>query len=415
VTGGKSAVPRDLLFLLSPRLVDFDTWLPVAYGLRSARPELRVRFVAFDRAAVHSIADTPMFAAALSEAGISLSCLDASGAGGQLGRLLRRLGGVLRLAAWILRAPRPVLILGRPYRGPVYRTLRRLSRWRGGRTLVMLKTRSPDRIFTLHWSRRAENNDDTVPVPGEGGRDADGIVFFHDDQTGLIADLARYGRVIELPRYRLGLPHRFAAWRQFIARKESDMKGALGAGRGPVYAILAGKGMTTTLRDPQSVHLALRCLLEALARLRPGATVLIRPHPFEAEYPYVAEAIAETPGLAIEVSAMHTELLLVLADRIFFNSPTNLLFAGFDGRFVDCSDYPPEELAATGPRSRGYGAVHLPPAAPDFDSRLAAILDDDSAFTGPEADGGRQRMIAAGDPDADALLAWLDGVPAAPM
>lgn len=43
---------RQFLFLLSPRLIDFDTWLPVAFALATARRDRQVRFVAFDRAAI---------------------------------------------------------------------------------------------------------------------------------------------------------------------------------------------------------------------------------------------------------------------------------------------------------------------------------------------------------------------------
>ena len=113
------------------------------------------------------------------------------------------------------------------------------------------------------------------------------------------------------------------------------------------------------------------------------------------------------------MSVVHPEVLLALSHRCFANNPTNILFAGFPGRCIDCSEYPDSHFEQFGEVSlaHGYGPLYINPLAKDFDVQLARALEDDSLFEAPELTKKKDILNQNNPPRFKALLDLLEGAP----
>jgi hypothetical protein len=106
----------------------------------------------------------------------------------------------------------------------------------------------------------------------------------------------------------------------------------------------------------------------------------------------------------------HPEVLIALSHRCITNNQTNILFAGFLGRLIDCGEYPEFHFKEHGEVSlaHGYGPLYINPLAKDFDARLARALEDNSLFEAPELTEKRDILHRNNPPRPDILLDLLD-------
>ena len=406
--------PRNLLFFLSPRFVDFDTYLPIAMELAAARPEWRIRFVIFHTQNYQAILANHTMMAGLGRCG-SIHYLG-SGYSKGIMRLWRRLCGFALIAGWILRHARSVLFLSRPFSRSPYSLFFALSRLRGGHGHLLWKHRSPDEILHLVFQTREPPKPIKVSLFSRLlGCDLDTLIHFHDRQEEL-GQVSAFGRIHDAPRLRIGLPQYFRSWRKFIDDQIEVERGRLAREGVPrdseIYTVFAAKtGSGANIGVPGASERSFRTVLTALCRLRPDATVLIRAHPQAMDDVHIKEAIEAAGSDHVRLTFAHPEVLAGLSRRCIATNQTNILFAGYAGRFMDCGEYPEFHFRKSGEVSlaHGYGPLYINPLAEDFDSRFARALEDDFLFDAPELTGKMDVLNHNNPPRFEALLELLDG------
>ncbi|MGH6953328.1 MAG: hypothetical protein ACREGL_04045, partial [Alphaproteobacteria bacterium] len=415
------AEPRLALFLLGPRVIDFDTFLPTALELKEQRPAWTIRFVTFSRENYDFILRNHSMRSALDGQG-TLHYLGSRDASGWPRRAARKLRALTRLSLWTLGRRRPILFMSRPFAKMPYSLIYTLARLRGGRGYLLWKSRSPDQVHHIVWqNRKPPAVQPRSLISRLIGRDVDGVIDYHGEQDANVGLSERFGRIAGAPKRRIGFPHLFPAWRRFIvaeSRRERERLAAEGVPEdAELYAMFAAKPWSSVnLRDEGSVERSFLQAIAVLLRRRPRAVVLIRPHPKALDEPYIRYAI-ESAGLGrARLSLAHPEVLLALARRAIFNNPSNIMFSCLDGRLIDVSDYAPRHYAEWGEVSlaHGYGPLFVNPRAADFEARLARAIEDDGAFEPDELHRKRDALLGANPADLGPLLALVEADGARP-
>lgn len=413
----KPGVPgrRELLYLLSPRIVSFDTFLPVAMQIAESRPGWHMRFISFDHKSFETIGRNTTLIEGLKRCG-TLHHIGSLPGAGRAARLWRRVSGMARLTFWIVRARRPVVFSSRPFTDTVYAILYLLALARGGNGYLLWKNRSPDEVHHIMFQVREPPQPRPLSwLARRLSRHQDAIIHYHDQQPETLGMSAVFGRIDDVPRISIGLPHLFPAWQRLVADQvvvERKRLAEVGIDPdGEIYTIFAAKpGSGANLGTPGSIERVFEAVLSALRRLRPGASILIRAHPAAVDAAYIQNGLAEGGG-RVRLSFAHPEIVALLSRRCIANNPTNVLFAGFPGKFIDCSEYPDLHFAEFGEVSlaHGYGPIYIDPRKPDFEERLAQALADDAPFRATGIRGKLDAMIANNPVNVDALLDLLEG------
>ena len=406
---------RLILFLISPQIFDFDTYLPIAMGLKKAHPNWRIRFVTFSKRNHDFIMNNPTHRSGMDKVGDFLY-MGWEHASTRISGMLCRISSLFVIAAWILRYRAPVLFLQRPFVRQPYAVWYLLARLRGGAGHVLWKSRSPDIVH--HRLRQVRKS----PPPAEKpsllirvlGRHCDGFVHFHDEQAENIAWSDGLGRVDNVPWVKIGLPHYLSDWRQHVreevTRELQKLRDSGVPDDAELYCMFPAKPLSSeTLRKAGSIEEAFAQALKTLCRIRPKSFVLCRPHPRTRNEPYFQELMAEVGVDRAALSFAHPEVLLAMSRRAIFNNPSNLMFSCFDGRFIDVSDYPEQHFTDFGPLSlaHGFGAVYVDPFADDFDTCLAELIENNAAFDRLEVTERRDALLARNPAQIEPLLNLL--------
>ena len=407
--------PRNILFFLSPRFVDFDTYLPTAMELAAARPEWRIRFVVFHEQNYRAILANHTMMAGLDHCG-SIHFLGGGGKGA-MGKILSRLRGLALISWWILHHGRPVLFSSRAFSNAPYVLFYALARLRGGNSYLLWKRRSTDEVHKIMFQvREAPEKQPVSFLARMLGRDQDAVIHYHDQQKETLDQAASFGRIYDVPWLRIGMPHHFPAWRRFIGEQIEVERARLAREGVPrdaeIYTLFAAKsGSSGNLGLPGAIERSFKAIITALTRLRPDAVILIRAHPQAVDEPYIAEALASLGPERTHLSFAHPEILLALSRRCIANNPTNVLFTGFHGKSIDCSEYPDFHFKEHDEVSlaHGYGPLYINPLAKDFDSRVARALEDDSLFEAPGLTEKRDRLHRDNPPRFEVLQNLLEG------
>ncbi len=408
---------RNLLFFLSPRFVDFDTYLPTAMELAAARPEWRIRFIIFHEQNYRAILANQTMMAGLGRCG-SLHFLGSDGKA-VVGKIGARLKSLVLISWWILRHGRPVLFSSKSFGNIPYALFYALARLRGGNGYLLWKRRSPDEVHRIMFQVRELPEKQPISFLARMlGRDQDALIHYHDQQKETLDEASAFGRIYDVPWLRIGLPHHFPAWRDFIAEQTEVERAQLAHEGVPqdaeIYTLFAAKsGSSGNLGLPGAIERSFKAIVTALTRLRPHAVLLIRAHPQAMDEPYIAETVASLGPERAHLSLAHPEVLLALSRRCIANNPTNVLFTGLHGKFIDCSEYPEFHFKEHGEVSlaHGYGPLYVNPLGEDFDSRFARALEDDSLFEAPELTEKRDCLHRNNPPRFEALLDLLEGAP----
>ncbi len=406
--------PRNLLFFLSPRFTDFDTYLPIVMELAEARSEWRNRFIIFHEQNYRAILANHTMMAGLERCG-SIHFLGSGDSKGIM-RLWRRLKGFVVIAGWILRHGRPVLFSSRAFSRIPYSLFAALARLRGGNSYLLWKKRSSDEIHHIIWQVREPPEKEPVSLLARMlGRDQDAVIHYHDQQKETLDEAATYGRIYDVPWLRIGLPNYFPSWLRFIneqAEVERERLAQEGVARdAEIYTVFASKpGSADNVGLPGSVEPTFKIITTTLARLRPNAVILIRAHPQAMDEPYIREGIEAAGDMRILISLAHPEVLFALSRRCIAFSVSNMLFSGFSGHFMDCCQYPDFHFKEHGEVSiaHGHGPLYVNPLDEDFASRFARVLTDDSLFDAPELTNKMDILHRNNPPRPDILLDLLD-------
>jgi hypothetical protein len=406
---------RNFLFFLSPRFVDFDTYLPTAMELAALRPEWRIRFVIFHQQNHQAILANQTMMAGLERCG-SLHFLG-SGGKGAVGKIGARLKSLALISWWVLRHGQPVLFSSKPFANVPYVLFYALARLRGGNGYFLWKRRSPDEVHRIMFQVRKLPGKQPISFLARMlGRDQDALIHYHDQQRETMDEASSFGRIYDVPWLRIGLPHHFPVWRNFIAEQTETERARLEGEGVPrdaeIYTLFAAKsGSSSNLGLPGAVERSFAAMIAALTQIRPHAILLIRAHPQAMDEPYIAEVVASLGPEKAHLSLAHPEVLLALSRRCLANNPTNVLFTGFHGKFIDCSEYPEFHFKEHGEVSlaHGYGPLYVNPLAKDFESRLALALEDDSLFEAPELTEKLDCLHRNNPPCFEALLNLLEG------
>ena len=406
---------RLLLFLISPQIFDFDTFLPVAMTLKSAHPEWRVVFVTFSMRNHEFIMSSPTHRSAIDKTG-EFVYLGWDHARTSLGGIALRLRSLLTICGWVLRFARPVLFLQRPFLRAPYAWWYALARLRGGNGYVLWKSRSPDIVH--HRLRQVRKE----PPPTEISsmvvrlmkRHCDAFIHFHDEQDENIEWASSFGHLEGVPRIKIGLPHYLTSWRDHVEREVDRERQKLREDGVPkdaeLYCMFPAKPHShETLRKAGSIEEAFGVALRTLCKVRPKAFVLFRPHPRILNEPYFRELMADVGEDRARLCFAHPEVLLAMSRRAIFNNPSNLMFSAFQGRFIDVSDYPDQHFKDFGDRSLadGFGAIHVNSFAEDFEGRFAEALDCDDLFDRAGVNARRDELIKRNPADIRPLLNLL--------
>ncbi len=403
---------RLVVFMLSPRVIDFDTYLPTALALKEARPDWQIRFVTFSAKNFDFIRRNSTLMRGLERCG-TLHCLDAKTAPNTLVRWWRRISGFGRICVWVLRWKRPILFAGRQFSSGPYPVWFLLARLRRGRGIILAGGRGVDAGIHPHVQPRLMVSDlGPSMVRRLFGRDADALIHYHDRQTLYLNALNRWGTVQPLPNLCMGLPNQLEAWRRLViaeAAAERERLRATGHPIGEIYCFFAPKtASSANLRTPDSAERTFRQILMALRQLRRKSTILVRPHPLAENAAYLSDTLGWLHDPHIVVSLAHPEVLIALSRRAIVNAPTNVAFTSPEGRFIDCADYREEHYDRQGETSlgQGYGTIFVNPAAPDFERRLESALSD-APWEGGSLFVERERLLAAHPPRLDKLMSLL--------
>ncbi len=405
---------KTLLFFLSPRFVDFDTYLPTAMELAEARSEWRVRFVIFHEQNYRAILANHTMMAGLERCG-SIHYLGSGGSKG-IEKLWRRLNGFAVIVGWILRRAHPVLFSSRSFSNIPYVLFAALAWLRSGSCYLLWKRRSTDEVHHIMFQVREPPEKQPVSFLARVlGRDQDALIHYHDQQEETLNEASAFGRIYDVPWLRIGLPHHFPAWRRLIDDQievEKEQLAREGVPRdAEIYTLFAAKsGSSGNLGLPGSIERTFKTIMASLSRVHPDAVILIRAHPQAMDESYIKECIKETGGGRTYMTLAHPEVLSALSRRCIANSPTNVLFTGFHGKFIDCSEYPKFHFKKHGEVSLayGYGPLYINPLAKDFDEQLARALENDSLFEASELTDKRERLHSNNPPRFEALLDLLD-------
>ena len=401
------------LFFLSPRVVDMDSYLPFAMALKDARPSADIRFVTFGRQNYDFIRRNETMVEGVERCG-SLHFLGAEG--GAATRLVRRAGAFLQVLRWILTAKRPVLFHGRQFSDGPYVLWYLAARVRGGRGAVLARVRLTDaglhRMFTDRFTALPKGRKSLLARLL--GRDADGLIHYHDRQDIYLQSLNRYGDAAALPRLMIGMTNAYPSWRAMIEQAAEAARADLGLIDRPnreVFGFIATKEFSATeLRTPQSVEAPFRAVLAAIRRRRPDALILVRPHPLAVQEAWFTKAMEDFGGEAVRVTFLHPEVMARLTRRLIVNAPTNICYTTPDAAFIDVSDYKPEDLEARGGRSfaDGHRVVRLDPTRADFEDALDAALADDARFDDPTIAEAASVLYAEPPTPVETVLEWID-------
>jgi len=408
---------RCLLFFLGQRFLEVDTFLPTAMELAAAHPEWKTRFIVFNEQNYQAILANRTIMRGLESCGSPHFLGGGEGSWGM--KIRRRLKGFAAIAGWILRFSRPVLFSSRAFsRGP-YLLFSALARLRGGNSYLLWKNRSPDEVHRIIFQVRKLPEKEPVSFLARIlGRDQDAVIYYHDQQKETLDEAAAFGRIYDVPWVRIGMPHRFPAWRRFIDGQIEAERERLAQEGVPwdaeIYTLFAAKpGSGSNYGLPGSIERSFKTIMTALARIRPDAVILIRAHPLAMEEPYIKECIEEAGGGRAHMTLAHPEVLIALSRRSVTNNQTNILFSGFFGKLIDCGEYPEFHFQEHGEVSlaHGYGPLYINPLAEDFESRLARALEDDSLFEAPELTKKRDILNQNNPARFEALLDLLEGTP----
>jgi hypothetical protein len=411
--------PRNILFFLSPRFVDFDTYLPTAMELAEARPAWRIRFVIFHEQNYRAILVNHTMMAGLERCG-SLHFLG----GGEkrfAEKIWARLKGLALISWWILHYGRPVLFSSRAFSRSPYVLFAALARLRGGNSYLLWKKRSSDELHHIRWQVLKMPEKEPISLLARMlGRDQDAVIHYHDQQEENLGEASAFGRIYDVPWLRIGMPNYFRSWRHFIeeqAEVERERLAQQGISRGvEIYTVFTSKpGSDDNVGQPGSVGPTFRTIIITLTRLRPDAVILVRSHPQAMEAPYIREGIEAAGRGHIYMSLMHPEVLFALSRRCITFSVSNMLFSSYSGHLIDCCQYPDFYFKERGEVSlaHGYGPLYVNPLSEDFASRFAHALADDSLFEAPELTNRMETLHRNNPPRFEVLLDLLDrGYPA---
>jgi hypothetical protein len=404
--------PRRLVFLLSDNVIDFDTYLPIAMELKQARPEFDIRFVTFSRANHDFILANPTLIAGLAKCG-ELILIDR--AGNAMTRRLRTLAAFARIAGWLVARPGGTLFHGRQFSERPYAMLYLLNRVLRGKGYLLLRVRQPDDGIKVNILPRFN-----VPMGKSSwverwfGRDHDGMIVYHRNQERYIHTLNQFGRVDIMPRLTAGLPNLWPQWQMLVEREIERERHALaadGLNVDEIYTLLAPKSFSSRyLRMADSTERVFRNILESLRRMRPGATLLIRPHPRAFKEPWFEKAVAELGDPGVRISLTHPDVLVALSRRVIAPNTSTIMFVVDRGRFIDCTDYADEHFAVHGRMSQchGYDTAYLDPNDPDLDRSLASLLDDTQWPVDASMTARRHALIDGNPHGSDAILDWIE-------
>jgi hypothetical protein len=405
-----------ILFLLSPRLVDFDSYLPVAMELKAQRPDWRIRFVTFSRTNAADIKRNRALWAGLEKCG-SLRCLDAGGSGGWLARQVRRLKGMVTVGVWLLRSPAPVLFSGLSYDRMPYALWYLLCRARKGHAYVLFKGRAADDNIHLGSAQRIVNLPQKLSrkSPGLFGDWLDGLVYYHNKQQSYLYGLGLNGYAEDIAQLKIGLPTLTEGWRQLIA-DQTDRERANLVVRGHdlsngVFAVFPAKSAASrnqrTLESPKRTF---RQILEALRTIRPKSLILVRPHPIVREEAFLADTLRDLNDPQIIMTDMHPEVMIGLADRVLVNGATNIQTTSHTGCFIDCTDYDQDHFDAVGERSLvdGYGTIFIRPTRQDFVAALDQAISDEMLYDDPVINHKRHELIAENPVQIETLVQLIE-------
>ncbi len=406
---------RQLLFFVSPRPIDFDSYLPTMMEMKHRRPNWNIKVICFDQTNYRNIKRNPVLQSGLDKAGTLHFC-GSPPEFGKLRRLLKMAGNFLKISSWILRWKQPALFLAVPYSKFPYRIWYALSRLRGGNGFVLFKHRSPDEMHHLMWRARDKGEPQSPSLWSRVmGRDQDAIIYYHDHQLGMIEDLAPLGWIENTPRVKIGIPHLFPQWRAHIddevAKERANLEEKGLPADAELYAFFPGKpGSNDYLRGPGSIERVFVQQMSAVGKARPNSHALVRPHPMAVDEDYVQKGFDAFDKERASISFAHPEVMLRLCRRSFFNNPTNLLFHCFPGNMVDCSDYPDHHYEERGVISiaDGLGAVYVSPDGDDFEDRLSQVIGDDDAFSNPKNRWRLSELLDSGQPKIDTLMGLLE-------
>ncbi len=405
-----------ILFLLSSRLIDFDSYLPVAMELKARRPDWQFRFVTFSRSNAADIGRSKALKAGLEICG-SLECLDASGPGGWPARQARRLKGVVMVCVWLLRATAPILFSGQSYDRLPYALWYLLCKVRKGHAYVLFKGRATDENIHLRSAQRLTNLPQKLAKTSSRlfGDWLDGLVYYHDKQKSYLFGLGLDGRADEFAQLKIGLPTLTEGWRGLIAdqtvRERANLVACGHDLSDGVFAIFPAKSAASqNQRMSESPKQTFRQILEALRTIRPNALILVRPHPIVRDEAFLAETLRDQNDPKILMTDMHPEVMIGLADRVLVNGATNIQTTSHTGIFIDCTDYNQDHYDEVGEQSLvdGYCTIFIRPTREDFTSALAQAISDPRIFGDPAISHKRHELMTENPPRIEILIDMIE-------
>lgn len=403
------------IFFVSPRIIDFDAFLPTAMQLKHERPNWDIRFVTFSKENFDFISHNPTHVEALRRTG-RLYYLGWETGESAVARILLRIRTFFLVVAWLLRLSQPLILLGLPFTAEPYAMWRAIARLRAGRAVTLWKFRSPDMVLYRVRKVRKDPPKGHPPsfVAKRFTRDTDLFVHYHDEEETNIEWARPYGRLDNVDQIMIGMPHWLPAWRCLIddqvqlARKELIDLGV--PEDAELYTTFPAKVWSAeSLRDKEAIVWTFLKACDAILEGRPNAFILMRPHPKAIETPYYEKVLSDSGGRAM-ICLRHPEVLLRLCHRAVFNNPTNILFSCFMGKMIDVSDYHPEHYEEFGQRSLadGFGPVYINPRAPDFEALFHAALSDDELFNHPSVCRNRDRLLERNPAEITKFLRWAE-------
>lgn len=386
---------RVIVFLLSPRLLDFDTYVPIAKAIRDVRPEWRIVFVSFDETASRYMARNEMLYQIASDHA-EILCLT----GGK--PLLRKLAFALKLFALTISRRSPVLFLGRPFSSKLFVMLRRIARIRGGDGHFLRKDRGVDQlvppVIEARWRQRdaAENSSGKSAADKNFGK----FISYSGQDTLHLLSSGIHASDINDRSVAIGLPNFASWWSSLIETKADELRVRLSHehpnASGPTFSVFPGKLFAgTTQRDMDSPKDSFRKLIRFKQAHYPDSLMVIRLHPVDDKSSFFSDCLEEEGAQHCCFLLDHPEVIVRATDFSFVTAHTNIQVTTPFGRFIDFSDYDELHFQHRGEKSLadGFGSLYVNPQSTDYQDEIADLISNPDVFDQPANLWRRQEMI----------------------
>lgn len=403
------------IFFLGPRLIDFDTSLPLAILLKSYIPELDIKFISFSKSHFNYLNMNKTLIEGVKRCG-ELHCFQFDKEQSTISLYLELILSNIKLVFWILTSNKPLLFSSKAYKSGMLARSFIISRIKKGKSIMVLPTRL---IESCLLPEQIEEFKNKISEPSPTwinklyGRNADGIIYFHDDQEILTSMCVTEPLNERFRYYCAGILTTHHSWQDFINSEADKYITNLNESHKNrrIYTIYAGKSMQSRfLKSDDSIKYSFHKVIDLLVELEPEAIILIRPHPAGMNEAFITDALERHCCSNIKIDLSHPDVQANISNRIIFTAPTNIMSTMYSGKRIDCIDYSDQSLSKFESNTPyfSYGIHYANPSSNDFREVFERLMKNELMFN--DMTYKENKFIKRNMPNPEKLQNYLNSI-----